>query len=43
MYFLLGLKKKIKDNNENLNKKQKVPCKPNRRELGNKGERAKNI
>jgi hypothetical protein len=35
-YFFLGLEKKIKDNNGNLNKWQKVPCKLSRREGGGK-------
>jgi hypothetical protein len=35
-YFFFGLKKKIKENNENLNKWQKVSCRLSRREGGKK-------
>jgi hypothetical protein len=35
----LGQKKKIRDDNKNLNKFKKVPCKLNRREGGKKENR----
>jgi hypothetical protein len=42
--FFLGLKKNLKDINENINKKKKVTCKLRRLVRGRgKGERMRNI